>query len=417
MNAALKAEGRGSTGGVTRNRLRRLFVVSEVALSLVLLVGAGLFVKSFLRLQEVRPGFDSANVLVARLSLPKAYASRDGVGLLIDRLQPRLKGLPGVKSVGAVSQLPLGGVSASIPFNIVGRPPEGDGASPSVDFRFATPDYFRSMGIPLVAGREFSESDRADTRLVAVVNGALARRFWPGGTPVGAHVRIDDTDTGPREAEVVGVVGDVKHNSLEGAPAGEIYLPFRQIHADGVFAVRNNLFCVVRTEGDPLLLANAARREVQAVSREIPASNVKSMEQYLAASLAPRRFNLLLLSVFAAAALLLALTGLYGVMAYTVSERRQEIGVRMALGARPSNILRQTLGQGLRLALAGVAAGLAAAFFCTRLLSHLLFDVGANDPLTFLFVPLLLVLVALLASFVPAWKASRVDPLIAMRHD
>ncbi|HWS88335.1 MAG TPA: ABC transporter permease [Pyrinomonadaceae bacterium] len=416
-NAALKAEGRGSTAGAARSRLRRLFVVSEVALSLVLLIGAGLFVKSFLRLQEVRPGFDPANVLVARLSLPKAYASRDGVGVLIDQLEARLKGLPGVKSVGAVSQLPLGGVSASIPFDIVGRPPEGDGASPSVDFRFATPGYFRSMGIPLVAGREFSDGDRADTRLVAVVNSALAQRFWPGGTPVGAHIKIDDTDTGPREAEVVGVVGDVKHNSLESAPAGEIYLPFRQIHADGVFAVRNNVFWVVRTDGDPLLLANAARREIQAVNREIPATNVKSMEQYLAASLAPRRFNLLLLSAFAAAALLLALTGLYGVMAYTVSQRRQEIGVRMALGARPFNILRQMLGQGLRLALTGVAAGLVAAFFCTRLLSHLLFGVGATDPLTFLFVPLLLVLVALLASAVPAWKASRVDPLVAIRHD
>ncbi len=273
------------------------------------------------------------------------------------------------------------------------------------------------MGIPLVEGREFSDKDTAKTPLVVLINSAMARRFWPHETPVGAHIRIDDNDSGPREAEIVGVVGDVKHSSLEKASTSEVYLPFHQIHEDNIALVRNNQFWVIRTDGDPLLLTNLVRREIQAVDHDIPASNMRSMEQYLAASVAPRRFNLLLLSVFAAAALLLSVSGLYGVMAYTVSQRTQEIGLRLAIGARPVNILKLMLGQGLKLALIGVAMGLVAAFFCTRLLSHLLFNVDATDPGTFIFVPLLLIAIALLASLIPAWKASKVDPLIAMRHD
>ncbi len=381
----------------------------------MLLIGAGLLIKSFLRLQEVKPGFDTKNVLIAKLSLPKAYASRESVSAFIDQLLPRLTGLPGVKSVGAVSQLPLGGGSAAVPFTIVGRPLERQEASPSVEYLLTTSDYFRTMGIPLVAGREFSDKDTAETQLVVVISSAMARRFWPDVSPVGAHIMIDDNDTGPREAEIVGVVGDVKHFSLESAPTGEIYLPFNQIHEDNIGLVRNTQFWVMRTDGDPLLLANSVRREIQANNREIPASNIKSMEQYLAASIAPRRFNLLLLSLFAAAALLLAVSGLYGVMAYTVSQRTQEIGVRLALGARPANILKLMLGQGLKLALMGVSAGVVAAFFCTRLLTRLLFDVDETDPWTFIFVPLLLVVVALLASLIPAWRASKVDPTIALR--
>jgi putative ABC transport system permease protein len=416
-NAELKAEGRGSAGGAAKNRLRRLFVIAEVSLSVVLLIGAGLFIKSFLRLQEVKPGFDTRHVLVARLSLPKAYASRENVSAFIAQLLPRLRALPGVKSVGAVSQLPLGGFSASVPVTVVGRPTDVHDARPTADFSLATPDYFRTMGIPLVAGRELSDKDMANTPLVAVVSSAFARRFWPGGTPIGARISIDDNDTGPREAEIVGVVGDVKHLTLESESTGEIYLPFNQIHEDGVAFVRNNQFWVIQTDGDPLLMAQSVQREIQAVNREIPASNAKSMEQYLAASMAPRRFNLLLLSVFAAAALLLAVLGLYGVMAYTVNQRTQEIGLRLAIGARPVNILNLMLGQGLKLAVMGVMVGVVAAFFCTRLLSHLLFNVDAFDPGTFVLAPLLLVAVALLASLIPAWKASKVDPIIAMRHD
>ncbi|MGB7922602.1 MAG: ABC transporter permease [Pyrinomonadaceae bacterium] len=417
LNAELKAEGRGSTGGPSRNRLRRLFVMMEVALSLVLLIGAGLFIKSFLRLQEVQPGFDTRNILVARLSLPKSYGTRDNVSALIDQLTPRLSGLPGVKSVGAVSLLPLGGSFASIPFTIIGQPPARDEASPSAEYRVATPDYFRTMGIPLLAGRVFSDNDTAKTQLVVLINGAMARRYWPHETPVGAHIRIDDNDSGPREAEIVGVVGDVKHSSLENASTSEVYLPFHQIHEDNIALVRNNQFWVMRTDGDPLLLANSVRREIQAINHDIPASNMRSMEEYLAASIAPRRFNLLLLSVFAATALLLSVSGLYGVMAYTVSQRTQEIGLRLAIGARPVNILKLMMGEGLKLALVGVATGLVAAFFCARLLSHLLFNVETTDLGTFICVPLLLIAIALLATLIPAWKASKVDPLIAMRHD
>jgi putative ABC transport system permease protein len=417
LNESLKEGGRGSGGGARASRARNLLVVSEIALSLVLLAGAGLLVKSFLRLQAVNPGFEAENVLAVRLSLPRAqYSNRAAITSFYDKLRPRLEALPGVETVGFVSALPLSGVLASIPFTIEGR-----GASPDqalrADYRVVNAGYFHTLKIPLIAGREFDERDAAQTAPVALISQNLARLHWLNSSPIGAHLSVDDNDQGPRLVEIVGVVGDVKHLSLDGEPAPHIYLPVRQTHEDGVVWLTNNQYWLLRTTVEPLTLAAAARREIRAIDREAPTSNIRTMEQYLAASVEPRRFNLWLLTIFAGAALLLAGTGLYGVISYGVAQRRHEIGVRMALGARASDVLRLVIGQGIRLALAGVALGLLAALALTRLMKNLLFNVSATDPLTFLVIAALLVFVALVACYIPARRATKVDPLVALRAE
>jgi putative ABC transport system permease protein len=417
LNRQLKESGRGSAGGARQGRARGLLVVSEIALSLVLLVGAGLLVKSFLRLQAVSPGFDAQNLLAVRLSLPKGrYSNRAAVTAFYDNLRPRLEALPGVEAIGFVSALPLSGTSASVPFTIDGRaaPP---GEALVTDYRVASAGYFRAMKIPLIAGRAFDGHDTAQAVPVALISQSLARRYWPAGTPLGAHLRIDDNDQGPRPVEIVGVVGDVQHLSLDGEPSFHIYLPVHQIHEDGVIWLTNNQHWLLRTAVDPLTLQAAVRREIAAVDREAPTSDMRAVEQYLAASMAPRRFNLWLLTVFAAVALLLAATGLYGVISHGVAQRRHEIGIRMALGARRIDVLKLVIGQGMGLALVGVALGLAGAGALTRWMESLLFQVRATDPLTFVSIAALLVLVTLLACYIPARRATRVDPMVALRYD
>ena len=416
LNAELKESGRGA-GGERQSRARSLLVVSEIALSLVLLVGAGLLVKSFLRLQAINPGFEAENVLVIRLSLPKAqYPDRAAATAFYDKLRPRLENLPGVESVGVVSALPLSGVMASIPFTIEGRASAPDEAL-RADYRLVSAGYFRVLKIPLLAGREFNERDTAQTTSVALVSQSLARRYWPNASPLGAHLRIDDNDQGPRLVEIVGVVGDVKHLSLDGEPAPHIYLPIHQTHEDAVVWLTNNQYWLLRTAVGPLTLSAAARREIQAVDREVPTSSLRTMEQYLAASVAPRRFNVWLLTVFAGAALVLAGTGLYGVVSSGVAQRRREIGIRMALGAQGGDVLKLVIGQGMTMTLGGIALGLGAALGLTRLLKSLLFSVSATDPLTFLVTAWLLMVVALLASWIPARRAMRVDPIVALREE
>jgi putative ABC transport system permease protein len=417
LNEELKESGRGQAGGARASRARGLLVISEVALSLVLLIGAGLLVKSFLRLQAVSPGFDAENVLAVRLSLPRAqYANRAAVTGFYETLRPRLESLPGVETVGFVSVLPLGGLLASVPFTIEGRAALPDEAL-RADFRVVNAGYFRAMKVPLMAGREFNERDTAQTAPVVLISQNIARRYWPQGSPLGAHLRIDDNDQGPRLVEVVGVVGDVKHLSLDGEPSFHIYLPIHQTHEDGVVWLTNNQYWLLRTAVDPLTLQTAVRREIQAIDRDVPTSNIRTMEQYLAASVAPRRFNLWLLTVFAGAALVLAAAGLYGVISYGVAQRRHEIGIRLALGARRSDVLKLVIGQGMALALVGVALGVAAALALTRLMKNLLFGVSATDPLTFIVIALLLTGVALLACYLPARRATKVDPLEALRYE
>jgi putative ABC transport system permease protein len=392
-------------------------VVSEIALSLVLLVGAGVLVNSFLRLQAVDPGFDASRVLVVRLSLPRTqYPDRATATAFYDRLRPGLAALPGVESVGVVSALPLSGVSATIPFTIEGRAAAPDEAM-LADYRLVSTGYFRALRIPVLAGREFTERDSADTAHVALVSQRLARRYWPDGSPLGAHLQIDDNDRGPRPVEIVGVVGDVKHLGLDEEPAPHIYLPIHQTDEDAVIWLTNNQYWLLRTAVDPLTLSTAVRRAIQAVDREVPASSIRTMEDYLAASVAPRRFNLWLLTIFAGAALVLAATGLYGVISCGVTQRRREIGIRMALGAQRTQVLALVLGHGLILTTIGITAGIAGAAAGTRLLEGMLFGITRLDPLTFGAVSLVFGLVATVASYLPARRATTVDPMVALRSE
>jgi putative ABC transport system permease protein len=417
LNEELKGSGRGASGGKRQNRARSLLVASEIALSVVLLAGAGLLIKSFLRLQAVNPGFEAENSLAIRLSLPKAqYSNRAAVTAFYEKLRPRLESLPGVEAVGFVSALPLSGTLFSIPFTIEGRGTSPDEAH-RADYRAVDAGYFRALKIPLIAGREFNERDAAETPPVALISQNLARRHWPQGSPLGARLRINDNNQGPRPVEVVGVVGDVKHLSLDGEPEPHIYLPVHQAHEDGMAWLTNTQYWLLRTTVDPLTLSAAARREIQAVDRNAPASNIRTMEQYLSASVAPRRFNLRLLSIFAVAALILAGAGLYGVISHGVAQRKRELGIRIALGARACDVLKLVTGEGMALAIIGVALGLMAALALTRVMEGLLFGVSATDPLTFMVIALLLMFVALLACYIPARRATKVDPLNALKSE
>jgi predicted permease len=417
LNEELKSGGRSGNDGTGRNRVRSALVVTEIAISLVLLLSASLLIKSFSRLQEALPGFESENLLAVRLSLPRTrYANRDDLVSFYNQLLPQLEGLPGVSAVGAVSALPLSGTRASIELTIEGRPSPRNEVWVT-DYSIASTAYFRSMKIPLLGGREFSEQDNARTTPVAIISETLARRFWPDGNPVGARLSIDDNNQGPRGVEIVGVVGDVKHLSMEDEPTPHVYLPLRQIHEDGVVWMTNNQYWLIRSSVNPLNLASAVQREISKVDPEVPASNIKTMEQYLSASVSPRRFNLWLLTVFAAAALVLATVGIYGVMSYSVAQRTREIGVRMALGAQRSDILRLVVGHGMLLAVAGLAAGLAGALALSRLMGGLLYQVSTTDPATYIVLTFFLLLVTLAACLVPARRATKVDPMVALRYE
>ncbi|HEX8139998.1 MAG TPA: ABC transporter permease [Pyrinomonadaceae bacterium] len=417
LNEELKSGGRSGSDGTGRSRVRSVLVIAEIAISLILLLSAGLLIKSFSRLQEVRPGFESENLLVVRLSLPRTrYANRDALISFYDRLLPSLESLPGVSEVGAVSALPLGGVRASIPFMIEGRMSPQNEAWRS-DYRVASTGYFRAMKIPLLRGREFTEQDNAHTTPVAIISETLARRFWPDENPVGARVLVDDNNQGPRPVEIVGVVGDVKHLSLEDEPTPHIYLPLRQLHEDGVVWMTNNQYWLIRSQVSPLSLASAVQREIRKADPEVPASNIKTMEQYLSASVSARRFNLWLLSVFAATALVLATVGIYGVISYSVTQRRREIGIRMALGAQRSDILLMVVGHGMLLAVTGLASGLVGALALSRLMSGLLYQVSTTDPATYILLTFFLLLVTLAACLLPARRATKVDPTVALRYE
>ncbi len=268
-----------------------------------------------------------------------------------------------------------------------------------------------------MAGRELTEQDTPSSGPVLVINQRLAQRFFADRNPVGEHLTIDDNDQGPRALEIVGVVGDVNQFGPEGEPTFDVYLPLRQAHADSVRFLRPNLNWVIRASADPLALSTSVRRELQAVDRDVPASGIRTMEQSLAAIIAPRRFNLFLLSIFAAVALLLAATGIYAIVAYSVTQRTQEIGIRLALGAQTSGVLRLVIGQGMKPALIGVGIGLVAAFALTRLLASLLFGVSATDPAIFALIALLLTGVVLLACYIPARRAAKIDPIVALRYE
>jgi len=400
-NESLKEGERGSTAN--RGRTRSALVIAEVGLSLVLLVGAGLLVKSFERLMDVDAGFDPDHLLTFNLGLPSAT---DPVRQLAfyQQVVQRLEALPGVQAVGAVSRLPLAGGNSSRSFGVPGSETAYD-----ADIRVNTADYFRAMGIPLLKGRGFSESDLSSSLNVAVVNEALARTAFPGQDPIGKQL----THFGPDNLtlQIIGVVGNVRHVGLDADPHAEIYQLLGQAQWPSMFvAIRSGT-------SDPTTLTSAAQNAVWRVNKDVPLANVRTMQDLIANSVQRRKFSMLLLTIFAAVAMLLAAIGLYGVMSYSVSQRTHEIGIRMALGARRPDVLVLVVKQGMALALGGIAAGAILSLGMTRLISGMLFGITATDPQTFAGVAALLGTVAFLANYLPALRASKVDPMVALRYE
>jgi putative ABC transport system permease protein len=422
LNEVLKEGTRGaSTTSPHRASLRRMLVVVEIALSLVLLVSAGLLVESIRRLTEVNPGFNPQNLLTANISFPRKPSSNDDdrtdagtaeqaqeAANFLKEVQGRVSLLPGVQAVGAINDLPVAGSgSVNGDFNIEGRPKYRSGEAPVAEFRLITPDYFRAIGIPLLRGRAFNEVDGAQSHVSIMINETLARRFFDGEDPLGKRLLVLDE----KPHEIIGVVGDARQWGLDRPPDPEIYFSYAQI----AFAPATTL--VIRTNVEPGSLSDSLRRAVRDVSQDAPVYSVKTMMQVLAESTAQRRFNTILMTSFAAVALLMAAIGLYGVISYSVAQRAHEIGIRMALGAQVGDVMRMVLWQGFKLALTGVITGLIVSLALTRVMANLLYGVSATDPLTFTYVSLLLTGIALLACYIPARRAARVDPMVALRYE
>jgi putative ABC transport system permease protein len=414
LNESLKDGGRGATAGAG---LRSALVVSEIALSLVLLVGAGLMIRSFLRLQSVDSGFDPRDLLTLRLSLPEArYPEAHQVINFYQQLTERLGRLPGVESVAATHALPLGGLSGVRPFTVEGRPRPESGKAPITPYRMVSPEYFRTMKITLVRGRDFTKQDEGQAAGVVIINQEFQRRYFPGEDPIGKRITLGGYDD--QWGEIVGVVGDVRHWGAENEAQPEMYWAYSQAwlaRSPTLSRLRRSLTLALRAGGDPQSLIQDVRREVIAMDKALPLTSVRTMEERMGDSLAGRRFNTLLLSLFASVALILAVVGLYGVISYTAAERTRDIGVRMALGAQTGDVLRLVIGQGLRLTLVGVGIGLLASFGLTRLMKDMLFEVRPTDPLTFVAIAVLLTAAALMACYIPARRATKVDPMVALR--
>ena len=408
-NEALKEGSRGSTGGARSRRLRAAFVVAETALALILLVGAGLLIRSFARLRSVDPGFRAANVLSMQVPLPRKYAEPQQRINFFKEAVARVGAIPGVESAGAVSFLPFAGLGAATRFTIVGQPPPPPGEDLTTEVRVTDTNYFRTMDIPVVRGRTFNEQEATEIRRVAVVNEAMVRKHFPGEDPIGKRLVVSMSQN-PEPTEIVGVVGDVKLHNLTAEVRPTVYWPHPEL-------AYSSMTLVARTTQDPASVAAAARREIQSIDPDQPVSDVRTMEELLSASVARARFSTTLLGVFAAVALLLAVVGIYAVISYTVTQRTHEIGIRMALGAQTRDVLRMVVSHGLLLALAGVGLGLLGAFALTRLMSSLLFEVTSTDPVTFAAVALLLAAVALLACYLPGRRAAKVDPMVALRYE
>ncbi|HEV2386543.1 MAG TPA: ABC transporter permease [Candidatus Acidoferrales bacterium] len=408
----LKESGRGLSQGVRQNRMRSVLVVTEMALAVALLACAGLLIRSFARLERVNPGFNARNLLTFRVSLPDARYTNEQQVAFYDTLRRRLAALPGVRAAGVLWPLPLSHSHIDLTFSVVGHP-TARADQPDADIRFAGPGTFRIMGIPLEEGREFTEQDSRNAAPVAVVNQAFVEKFFPGQDPIGQRIVPDVSDHHVDQVppyEVIGVVGNVKSRNLSDAAPAEFYLPYSQVMISG-------LTTEVRTAVAPQALASAVRGVVASIDPDIPVYDVETMEQYVGAAVAQPRFSMLLLSLFAGLALVLTALGLYGVISYAVAQQTHEFGVRMALGAAPGDVRRQVLMGGARLALAGIVIGLAGALGVTRLLHAMLFGVSASDPATFAAVAAALAAVALAASYLPARRATRVDPVVALRQE
>jgi predicted permease len=420
LNDSLKEGGRGSTEGFHRNRLRSLLVASEFALALILLVGAGLMIRSFIALQSIDPGFNPDHVLSMVVSVTGSESGEPSHRVAFHQaLLERVRVLPGVKSASAINHLPLAGDLWTRTFTIQGRPIPGPAEAPEAVYRLVTPGYFHTMNIPMLRGRDVTDGDDLNSPPVVIVNEALARQCWPGENPIGKRFALEDSLPNLRWLTVVGVVKNAKQKDWAATPDMEMYLPFLQ-NRDYRASVESHftyLTLVVRTSGDPASLASAIASQVWSLDRDVTVSQVHPMEQVVADATAQPQFNLLLLGAFAGVALTLAAVGIYGVMSYSVSRRTHEIGVRMALGAKRTDVLKLVTGQGMMLALVGAATGLPGSFGLTRMMSNLLYGVHPYDPVTIISVFLLLGVVALIANYIPARRATKVDPMMALRYE
>jgi putative ABC transport system permease protein len=408
LHGSLQEGSRGSSEGASRGRLRSLLVVSEMAVALVLMTGAGLLIESFSRLMQINPGFSSANLMTFPMNLPpNRYATPENQTLFYRQLLERVKSVPGVQAAGVTSYLPLAGGARFVYFCPEGTVCQGLGKDPTTALRQVSADYFDTVRTPLLKGRVFSERDTAGSPMIVVVNQTIADRYWPGQNPIGKHL-ANSRDRIPRE--VVGVVSDVKFTALNAANVEEMYLPLEQ-------APWPATALIVRSAGNPQSLVSAVRAKIAEIDRNLPITGIATMDSVVGSSVAQPRLIMQFVGVFAGFALLLAAIGIYGVMAYSVSARQQEMGIRMSLGAEPADILKMVVGQGMRLALLGVAIGVASSLALTRLISALLFGVHPTDPLAFSASALALLATALLASYLPARRATRVDPITILRHE
>jgi putative ABC transport system permease protein len=412
LNDTLKESGRDSAAGSRGNRIRGLLVISEVAVSFILLIGAGLLINSFLHLRNVDPGFRAEKVLTMRIVLPEVrYPDSKVRAPFYDELIRRVEVLPGVTSAAVVTDVPLTNSGNSVGVSIEGRADPAPDRVPIVITRMISSHYFKTMSIPLLKGRELTETDKADSSPVVVISETTARVFWPGEDPLGKRIKVGFGPNNDNQwLTVIGVVKDVRNDELGIEPKPQIYLP----HAQNEFFDPRAL--VVRTNLDPLSLATTVRRTVWEIDKDQPVSDISSMEQVVSDSVARQRFSMFLLGVFAGLALVLAAVGIYGMMSYAVAQRTHEIGIRMALGAQRSDVLKLAVGQGLRLVSVGILIGLAAAFILTRVMASLLFGVSPTDSTTFITIALVLISVAALASYIPALRATKVDPMLALRY-
>jgi len=402
------AGGRGATEGGRRQFVRGSLVVLEMASALLLLVGAGLLIKSFWRLQRIDPGFNPNNALTASVTLPsRKYPEENQQSAFFQQLLEKVRALPGVQAAGASNVVPLGG-DYVLGFVIEGRPPLPPGAGQSTNYYAVSSDYFKAMGIPLLRGRVFTEQDTRNSTRVAVISESMAKRVFPNEDPIGKRIHVTNGPTVFRE--IVGIVGDVKHYGLDQDTTLQTYEPYTQ-------QPFSFMTLVVRTAGDPTNLTSAIRNQVLSIDKEQPVSGVRTLEQRVSTSIAQQRFSMLLLGVFAAVAMVLAAVGIYGVLSYAAAQRTHEIGIRMALGARAGDVLKMVIGQGMKLTLAGVALGSGAALALTQLMKRLLFGVTAADPMTYAVIALSLTLVALFACWIPARRAAKVDPMVALRRE
>lgn len=409
----LKESGRSTTANATGHRIRKILVISELALVLVLLVGAGLLLKGFSRLRSMNPGFNPTNVMTMYLQLPATrYREIPKQTQFRRELLTRLNSLPGLQA-GMVTDIPLGGNHVNHGFVIDGRPPVPVGSEPDVQTLSVMGDYFRVMQIPLHAGRDFTPMDREGQPMVAIVNEKMAGESFPHENPIGARIRWARETGPPQWMTVIGVVGDVKHSGLDQPVDPAVYTPFSQSHETW----RSFMTLAIRTPDASSGLVEEVKKQIWSVDSQIPVSDVRSLDELMAVSLAQQRFNMLLLGLFAALALILAMMGIYGAMAYSVSQRTHEIGIRMAVGAQRWDVLRLVMGDGVKITLLGIGFGIAGALALTQLMASLLFQVKPTDPATFVAVAILLGLVTLLACFIPAYRATRVDPIVALRHE